>query len=55
MPRVNRAVMGAEQPTFEQCDHTVNARQWLMSRHLGAEDDVRIVIESFNLEAAVDR
>ena len=55
MPWINRAVMGAEQPTLEQCGNSVNARQWLVSRHLGAEDDVRIVIESFIHRRCVNR
>lgn len=55
MAGVNRAVMGAQQPTLEQCGNTVNARQWLVSRHLGAEDDVRIVIESFIHQRCVYR
>src|SRR6516225_11775625 len=47
MPGINRAVMGAEQPTLEQSCDTVNARQWLVRRNLGSGDDVRLVIESF--------
>ncbi len=46
MPRINRAVMSAEQPALEQGNDAMNSRQWLMRWHLGAEDDMRVVIES---------
>ena len=55
MPGINRAVMGAEQPTLEQSRDTVNARQWLVRRNLGSEDDVRIVIESFVRQRSENR
>lgn len=44
---VKRTVMCAEQPVFEPCGNTVNARQWLMSLHRGTEYYVLILNESF--------
>ena len=55
MTGINRALMGAEQPTFEESGDTVNARQWLVSRGLGTKDDVRIVNESFVRQRSVYR
>ena len=55
MPGIYRAVMGAQQPTLEQRGNTVNARQRLVSRNLGAEEDVRIVIESLIRQRCVYR
>jgi hypothetical protein len=54
VPRIDRALVGAQKPALDPCGYAVNARQGLMRRDVRAQDDRGIVLVPLVLERGVN-